>query len=267
VRGGLSGFGGSRCVLAVERKPLPLSLRLGAACVGISTPLLTPHPDHNQTEERKKDLELLESAAAPDEGGGGRRTLVPRAQDADDADADGSDDSSSSDSDDDDDDEAELMAELERIRGERAAEVRASKGDGRGQGFGRAQGVGGGRGLGAQRVRSLYDPGRCRPPLRSTSNTTHLNLHQHRQAERRAAEEEARREKEKEEALRTGNPLLAIAGGSGSAQAVDFGVKRRWDEDVVFKNTTRGEAKAPRRFINDTVRSDFHKRFLQRYVR
>jgi hypothetical protein len=48
------------------------------------------------------------------------------------------------------------------------------------------------------------------------------------QAERRAAEEEARREKEKEEALRTGNPLLAMAGGAGGAGgSVDFGVKRR----------------------------------------
>jgi protein CWC15 len=43
--------------------------------------------------------------------------------------------------------------------------------------------------------------------------------------------------------------------------------KRRWDEDVVFKNQTRGEVKAPRRFINDTVRSDFHRRFLERYIR
>jgi len=41
----------------------------------------------------------------------------------------------------------------------------------------------------------------------------------------------------------------------------------RWDEDVVFKNQTRGEVKAPRRFINDTVRSDFHRRFLERYIR
>lgn len=159
----------------------------------------------NFEEVRKKDLELLE-AAAPEEGGRGGRTLVPRAQDADDADEGGSDGSSSSDDDDDDeDDEAELMAELERIRAERAAE-----------------------------------------------------------AERRAAEESARREKEKEEALRTGNPLLAIA---GAGQQVDFGVKRRWDEDVVFKNTTRGEIKAPRRFINDTVRSDFHRRFLERYIK
>jgi protein CWC15 len=36
---------------------------------------------------------------------------------------------------------------------------------------------------------------------------------------------------------------------------------------VVFKNQTRGEVKAARRFINDTVRSDFHKKFLERYIR
>lgn len=41
----------------------------------------------------------------------------------------------------------------------------------------------------------------------------------------------------------------------------------RWDEDVVFKNQTRGEVKAPRRFINDTVRSDFHRKFLERYIK
>lgn len=41
----------------------------------------------------------------------------------------------------------------------------------------------------------------------------------------------------------------------------------RWDDDVVFKNQARSEPKAQRRFINDTIRSDFHKRFLQRYIR
>lgn len=43
--------------------------------------------------------------------------------------------------------------------------------------------------------------------------------------------------------------------------------RARWDEDVVFKNTTRGEVKAPRRFINDTVRNDYHKRFIDRYIK
>jgi protein CWC15 len=44
-------------------------------------------------------------------------------------------------------------------------------------------------------------------------------------------------------------------------------VKRRWDDDVVFKNQARTEPKRQKRFINDTVRSDFHRRFLDRYVK
>jgi hypothetical protein len=44
-------------------------------------------------------------------------------------------------------------------------------------------------------------------------------------------------------------------------------VAASWDEDVVFKNQTRGEVKAQRRFINDTVRSDFHRKFLERYIK
>ncbi len=64
------------------------------------------------------------------------------------------------------------------------------------------------------------------------------------------------------EALRTGNPLLGLGGATA-----DVAIKRRWDDDVVFRNQTRGEVKAQRRFINDTVRSDFHRRFLERYIR
>lgn len=33
------------------------------------------------------------------------------------------------------------------------------------------------------------------------------------------------------------------------------------------RNQTRGEPKAQKRFINDTIRNDFHRRFLERYVR
>jgi protein CWC15 len=80
------------------------------------------------------------------------------------------------------------------------------------------------------------------------------------EAEKRAAEEEAKRQEAIRAEVLGGNPLMAGA-------EVDFGMKRRWDEDVVFKNQTRGEVKAPRRFINDTVRSDFHRRFLERYIR
>ncbi|KAG2608875.1 hypothetical protein PVAP13_4KG009600 [Panicum virgatum] len=76
--------------------------------------------------------------------------------------------------------------------------------------------------------------------------------------ERQQAEEEA---KMKEAELMRGNPLINI-NNPGS-----FSVKRRWDDDVVFKNQTRGETKTPKRFINDTIRSDFHRKFLQRYMK
>ena len=60
------------------------------------------------------------------------------------------------------------------------------------------------------------------------------------------------------------NPLLDPTKlGAGSS----FAVKRRWDDDVVFKNQSREPKKEGKRFINDTVRNDFHKRFLSKYVK
>uniref|UniRef100_A0A7S0RTB5 Cwf15/Cwc15 cell cycle control protein n=1 Tax=Chlamydomonas leiostraca TaxID=1034604 RepID=A0A7S0RTB5_9CHLO len=151
----------------------------------------------NFEEERKRDLELLQAEPAD---AGRAKQLIPKAADADDEDE--GDESSSSSDDDDEDEEAALMAELERIKKERAEEAR-----------------------------------------------------------KKAVEEAARAAKEKEAELVGGNPLLSIAGD------VSFNLKRRWDDDVVFKNQARSEPKAAKRFINDTIRNDFHKRFLQRYIR
>ncbi|KAG5598004.1 hypothetical protein H5410_039236, partial [Solanum commersonii] len=47
-----------------------------------------------------------------------------------------------------------------------------------------------------------------------------------------------------------------------SADADDADTKsddERWDDDVVFKNQARGELKVVKRFINDTIRNDFHR--------
>ncbi|KAL6006745.1 hypothetical protein ACLOJK_032239 [Asimina triloba] len=74
--------------------------------------------------------------------------------------------------------------------------------------------------------------------------------------ERQQQEEEL---KAKEAGLLRGNPLLN--------NPTSFNVKRRWDDDVVFKNQTRGESKTPKRFINDTIRNDFHRKFLQKYMK
>ncbi|CAI4218796.1 unnamed protein product [Parascedosporium putredinis] len=82
-------------------------------------------------------------------------------------------------------------------------------------------------------------------------------------AERRAREE-AERQKEEEEQrekdIALGNPLL---------NKPDFNMKRRWDDDVVFKNQARDtdERGKKKEFINDTLRSDFHRRFMNKYVR
>ncbi|KAK5174710.1 complexed with cef1p [Saxophila tyrrhenica] len=75
-------------------------------------------------------------------------------------------------------------------------------------------------------------------------------------AEKEAAKEAEQREKD----IALGNPLLNKA---------EYGVKRRWDDDVVFKNQARGteERGKEKRFVNDLLRSDFHRRFMDKYVR
>uniref|UniRef100_A0A803LQA5 Uncharacterized protein n=1 Tax=Chenopodium quinoa TaxID=63459 RepID=A0A803LQA5_CHEQI len=67
--------------------------------------------------------------------------------------------------------------------------------------------------------------------------------------------------KNKEAELMRGNPLINVNAPT------NFNVKRRWDDDVVFKNQARGETKATKRFINDTIRSDFHRKFLHKYMK
>ncbi|KAF2126011.1 hypothetical protein P153DRAFT_298581 [Dothidotthia symphoricarpi CBS 119687] len=69
----------------------------------------------------------------------------------------------------------------------------------------------------------------------------------------RAAEEEEQREID----VARGNPLL---------NSRDFAMKRRWDDDVVFKNQARGteDKNKKKEFINDMLRSDFHKKFMVR---
>ncbi|CAH0028897.1 unnamed protein product [Clonostachys rhizophaga] len=84
-----------------------------------------------------------------------------------------------------------------------------------------------------------------------------------REREEKKRKEEEARAKEEEEArerdIALGNPLL---------NKQDFTMKRRWDDDVVFKNQARGtEDKGKKEFVNDMIRSDFHRRFMSKYVR
>jgi len=80
-----------------------------------------------------------------------------------------------------------------------------------------------------------------------------------REEDKRRKQEEAEAEQalQQNEEFLKGNPLLNSA---------TFTVKRRWDEDVPFKNQSRGEQKVQKKFINDTIRSQFHRSFLKKYI-
>jgi protein CWC15 len=86
------------------------------------------------------------------------------------------------------------------------------------------------------------------------------------EAAKRAAEEKERKEEEAKltEAAMLGNPLLQHGGTSSSGGGV---MKRKWNDDVVFRNQARKEPEGQKRFINDTVRNDFHKRFMDKFMR
>ena len=159
---------------------------------------LETHADDVDSDEDEDD-----AAAA---GGGGaavaRASLPASTANANDDDDDDDDDDGDDDSDDDDEDEtAALLAELERIKKERAAE-----------------------------------------------------------AAKREADERAAAEAQAEASMIGGNPLLQ---GEGDAS---FAIGRRWDDDVVFRNQARDVPQHGKRFINDTTRNDFHRRFLAKYI-
>lgn len=40
----------------------------------------------------------------------------------------------------------------------------------------------------------------------------------------------------------------------------------RWYDDVVFKNQARDEPETKKRFINDTTRNDFARKFMKKYI-
>lgn len=83
------------------------------------------------------------------------------------------------------------------------------------------------------------------------------------EAEKRKEELKAKEQEEKDnEELLNDNPLYK------EEQPVDEGVylKRKWYDETVFKNQARIQQKPKKRFINDTVRSDFHKDFLNRFI-
>ncbi|ODN74146.1 hypothetical protein L202_07597 [Cryptococcus amylolentus CBS 6039] len=102
------------------------------------------------------------------------------------------------------------------------------------------------------------------------------------------AEEKARLDEEaaaknavsREAEIATGNPLMNLQAalgtapdtpGSTTASSVSggFAVKKRWDDDVIFKNQAVGIDDRPKKgeFVNDLLRSEFHKKFMNRFIK
>ncbi|KAH9044252.1 Cwf15/Cwc15 cell cycle control protein [Lactarius hengduanensis] len=91
------------------------------------------------------------------------------------------------------------------------------------------------------------------------------------QARIEQAEAEAT-EAERDARIATANPLLNLAAALGNAPGINttapgtFAVKRRWDDDLVFKNQAIGD-KPQGQFVNDLLRTEFHKKFMSRFIK
>ncbi|KAK7049221.1 complexed with cef1p [Paramarasmius palmivorus] len=100
---------------------------------------------------------------------------------------------------------------------------------------------------------------------------------------RERAEEKARQEREQSESeaasreaqIATANPLLNLAAALGqnptgvnTTVPGSFAVKRRWDDDLIFKNQAMDTRDKPQgRFVNDLLRTEFHKKFMSKFIK
>lgn len=83
---------------------------------------------------------------------------------------------------------------------------------------------------------------------------------------KKTVEKQQEDERIRMENIVSGNPLLNYS--QAQAAKADLKVKRRWDDDVVFKNCARTEPdKKNSQFINDSLRSEFHKKFMEKYIK
>jgi protein CWC15 len=93
-------------------------------------------------------------------------------------------------------------------------------------------------------------------------------------ADMQDAEAAAKGQVDRDQEIATGNPLLnlqaalgqtpATPGSTTSSAPSTFAVKRRWDDDLIFKNQAAGLDDKGKKgeFVNDLLRSEFHKKFM-----
>jgi hypothetical protein len=71
---------------------------------------------------------------------------------------------------------------------------------------------------------------------------------------RKRAEEEANNDRIKQEEIAHANPLMSNV------------LKRQWFQDTVFSNTTSTQPKVKKAYVNDPIRNEFHKKFINKYI-
>ncbi|KAJ3555025.1 hypothetical protein NM688_g2803 [Phlebia brevispora] len=94
--------------------------------------------------------------------------------------------------------------------------------------------------------------------------------------ERQDREQSEQTAAEREYEVATANPLLNLAAALGQTPGVNttipgtFAVKRRWDDDLIFKNQAMGDRDKDKRsgqFVNDLLRTEFHKKFMAKFIK
>jgi len=68
----------------------------------------------------------------------------------------------------------------------------------------------------------------------------------------------------REEVSKKENPLLSS--NYVPEETSTFTLKRSWLDDTPFRNQSMQEPQRKKRFINDTIRNDFHRKFMTKYV-
>jgi len=92
--------------------------------------------------------------------------------------------------------------------------------------------------------------------------------------ERQDAQQNAQQAADREAQIASANPLLNLAAALGQDTGINttapgtFSVKRRWDDDLIFKNQAMSSRKNEGgQFVNDLLRTEFHKKFMTKFIK
>ncbi|GAW79364.1 hypothetical protein, conserved [Plasmodium gonderi] len=92
------------------------------------------------------------------------------------------------------------------------------------------------------------------------------NLKREKLEKQRLEKQEQELMKSKKNNVLTNNPLINLEDNSDDdEQSKNIARKRKWTDEAIFRNTCEKKGKKST-FINDTVRTSFHKKFLFKYI-